>query len=216
MNQSMKYKIIIFDLDGVLFDTLEIARLQLSETYPDFTKEIQKELSIGNFHEELKKFTLLKKEETEEGKIQRRLSYAKKKSLALMFPGAKELLQELHGMGYILVLNTSAYDRNCKPLLERTNIISLFDFLATADISKSKVDKFKIIEEKYVVQSKELIFITDTLGDIREADLANVPTLAVTWGAHDREYFAREKHTNLIGIVDSFDKLRAFITQRGE
>jgi len=207
----MKYKIIIFDLDGVLFDTIEIARLQLSENYLGLTKEIQKELLVGNFHEELKKFSLLKKEETEEAAAQRRLSYAKKKSLALMFPGAKELLQKLHSEGYILVLNTSAYDRNCSPLLERAGVTALFDFLATAEISKSKADKFRMIEEKYGVPSDELLFVTDTLGDIREADLANVPTIAVTWGAHDRNYFAREKHANLIGIVDSSDELEVFI-----
>jgi phosphoglycolate phosphatase-like HAD superfamily hydrolase len=53
-----------------------------------------------------------------------------------------------------------------------------------------------------------MTFITDTLGDIRDADVANVPTIAVTWGAHNHSYFNREKNKNLIKIVDSVSELQ--------
>jgi phosphoglycolate phosphatase-like HAD superfamily hydrolase len=68
-----------------------------------------------------------------------------------------------------------------------------------------------MIEKKYNLSNKDFLFITDTLGDIREADIANIPTVAVTWGQHDRSYFTREEHKNLIGIVDSFEQLKDFI-----
>jgi HAD superfamily hydrolase (TIGR01509 family) len=204
-------KIIVFDLDGVLFDSIDSIEKNMHDMYPGFTKEIFQELACGNFHEEIKKFPIQKKQETEEETAKRELSYSKTKSKVPMYTGSKELLEELHQNGHILVLNTSTFNYNCLPLLERSNIISLFDFLATADVSKSKVDKFKMIEKKYNLSNKDFLFITDTLGDIREADIANIPTVAVTWGQHDRSYFIREEHKNLIGIVDSFEQLKDFI-----
>ena len=65
----------------------------------------------------------------------------------------------------------------------------MFDFLGTAEISKNKVEKFKILKEKYGIREEEMLFITDTLGDLRESSEAGVPTVAVTWGAHKREHF---------------------------
>lgn len=76
------------------------------------------------------------------GKAAGKILYSKIKSEVPMYVGAKQFLQELHDDGYILVLNTSAYNRNSLPLLECAGITTLFDFLATAEISKSKVDKF--------------------------------------------------------------------------
>ena len=49
------------------------------------------------------------------------------------------------------------------------------------------------------------------LGDIKEADIAGVTTVAVTWGVHDRKYFAREEHLNVLGIVDTVAELKDFI-----
>lgn len=207
----MKRKIIIFDLDGVLFDSVAIATESLSYQYPGLTEEMQKELLTGNFHEELLKISLPKREETEEEKLARQIKYAKNKSEVPMYESMKEFLFNLHTEGYILALNTSALDRNCLPLLERAEITTFFDFLGTAEVSKSKIEKFNMVRQKYDANVEDILFITDTLGDIREADIADIPTVAVTWGAHDRSYFNREPHKNLIGIADSVMELRVFI-----
>lgn len=207
----MVKKIIVFDLDGVLCDTIQFVRENLANIYHGFTEEAHKELMNGNFHEEIKKVTLPKKEETEAEMTDRRLTFEKRKSEAPLYPSAQEFLKELHATGYTLVLNTSAWDRTSRPLLDRVGITNLFDFIATAEMSKSKVEKFKIIAKKYAVQNDELLFITDTMGDIREADEAGVPTIAVTWGGHDRDYLTREKHENIVAIVDSFEELKAFV-----
>lgn len=207
----MKRKIIIFDLDGVLFDSVSLLEQYLYNLYPGMTKEMQMEIWCGNWHEELKKITLTKKSETEEETEARKTLYTANKSEVPMYKGAKDLLEELHKEGYILILNTSAARKNCLPALEHAGVASLFDFLATAEISKSKIDKFRVIREKYGFDNKHTLFVTDTLGDIREADTANVPTIAVMWGVHDRSYFTREEHKNLVGIADSFEELKVLI-----
>lgn len=206
----MKNKIIIFDLDGVLFDTIEHVMSFFLEWFPTLTREKVHEMWTGNFDEHLSKFRVDNKpiDETVEQRNEKNRKYSEKKSESPMFPGTKELLSSLHEGGRILVINTAALEKNCIPLLERAGILNMFDFVATKELSPSKVEKFKIIAEKYSVQPQEMIFITDTLGDIRDADVANVPTIAVTWGAHNHSYFSREEHKNLIKVVDSVSELQ--------
>jgi HAD superfamily hydrolase (TIGR01509 family) len=211
----MNKKIIIFDMDGVLIDSVVASREYIMSVWTTMTMEAQKELLCGNFHEEMQKFKLTNHSitETPEEKEVRQAAYAQKKLSCGLYDGVYELIKQLHTEGYILIVNTSAMERNSLPLLEKVDVFKFFDFIATGEVSKSKVEKFAIIAEKYDTEKKDMLFITDTLGDIREADTAGVPTIAVTWGAHDEIFFNREPHENLKGIVESVDKLKQFISQ---
>jgi HAD superfamily hydrolase (TIGR01509 family) len=211
----MNKKIVIFDMDGVLIDSEVASREYMMGVYPTMTAEAHKELLCGNFHEEMQKFKLTNdaKPETPEEKEARQAAYAQKKLDCGLYEGIYDLVKELHTQGYILVVNTSAIERNSLPLLEKTGVSELFDFIATGEVSKSKVEKFAIIAEKYNAEVSDMLFVTDTLGDIREADTAHVPTVAVTWGAHDEAFFSREQHENLKGVVDSVGGLKQFIKE---
>lgn len=201
-------------MDGVLFDSIPFAEEFYLQSHPGMTSDMYKEIHAGNFHEEAHKYSHLKKEETEEERIKRHAFYAEKKKTTPMFEGVKELLEDLHDSLYILVINTNAFDRNCLPLMDSSNITNLFDCIYTAEVSKSKVEKFKIIENKYNVSKEEILFITDSLGDVREADMASIPTVAVTWGVHNKEFFEREKHSSLVAIVHTVDELKDFIKRK--
>lgn len=198
-------------MDGVLFDTIPFAEESYIKRHPGMNSAMYKEIHSGNFFEESNKYSHLKKEETEEEKINREIAYAEEKSKTVMFEGIETLLKDLYNLGYLIVLNTNAYNKNCLPLLEKSGIKPLFNFIATAELSKNKMEKFKLIEEKYNVNKDNLLFITDSLGDIKESEVAGVPTVAVTWGVHDRTFFEREKHSNLIAIVDRVEELSDFI-----
>jgi len=207
----MKKKVIIFDMDGVLVNTSSIAKESIFKSHPGLTEEMHEDILSGNFHEGLEKYSYLRKPETEEEKKIRQKEYSERKSKAPIFNGIRELLEKFHKLDYVIILNTSALDRNCMPILENLKIAHLFDFIATGDLSKSKIEKFKLIEDKYNAEKKDILFITDTLGDVKEADLADISTIAVTWGAHSKSFFEREKHSNLIGVVDTIEELSDFI-----
>lgn len=207
----MNKKVIVFDMDGVLVDTIPNAREAFLKRHTGVTADMYNEIHTGNYHTEAKKYTHLRVAETEEEKAKRETDYVEMKIKTPLFNGIKELLKELHSKEYILVLNTNAYDKNCLPLLENLEIKHLFDFIATAEVSKDKVEKFKLIEEKYGLEGRGMLFITDALGDVKDATTAGIPTVAVTWGVHNRAYFERDKHTHLAGIVDTVDDLLTFI-----
>lgn len=207
-------KVIIFDMDGVLFDTGSIVEKSVLAQYPGMTVEMGKELLAGNFHDAIRDFHLERITETPEEMAERKAKYEIEKSNAPMYIGARKLLQDLHNMGYKIVLNTSAYERYCVPLLEKAGIKELFDMIGTAEVSKSKVEKFEIIKEKYNASLDDMIFITDTLGDIREAEQAHISTIAVSWGAHDHSFFNRMPLSNLVAIVDSMQELEEVIEKR--
>lgn len=208
-----KPKVIVFDLDGVLVDSNEITAKEFFKIYQTATQDTYRETLCGNFIEECKKLIIPKVVETPEQKEARLLEYAEGKKSCKLFPGIFELLNDLHSSGNTLVVNTSAAVRTCVPVLEVTDVDKLFDFFATKDVAVSKSEKFGIIKERYGVECKDMIFVTDTLGDLREAKVSGVPTIAVTWGIHDRSYFTREAHDNLIAIVDTVAELREKILE---
>lgn len=203
-------KIIIFDMDGVLFNSVDLMNnLTLSE-FPGMTLQEAKDLHKGNIFEELEKLKHKRKKETEKEIKERREIYTKNKLKAPMYSGMKNLLIKL-SKKYNLVINSSAKTVNCKPLLDRENIIKCFSFIATKEVHKRKVEKFKIIAEKFNQNIEDMLFVTDTIGDLREASEVGLPTIAVTWGMHDNEYFKKEKHDNLVAVAGGVEELDRFI-----
>lgn len=198
-------------MDGVLFDTIPLSKQNFMRRYPGVTEEMYIDMHAGNFHEKAAGYAHLKIQETEEEHKQHLLDYAAKKKESKIFEGIKELLTELHGSGYILVMNTNAFTRNTMPLLKNHGVDNLFDYITDADLTKDKIKKFKLIEKKYKTNANKLLFVTDALGDVLDADAAGVPTIAVTWGVHNKEYFEKEKHSKLLTIVNTVEELRESI-----
>ncbi len=206
-------KIIIFDMDGVIVDSLNLARDEVLRLFPGMTEDYFKDMHNENFHEALVKARLAypQRKESEDEKIIRRKLYSEKKLNALIFPGVINLLENLKKKGYILILNTSASNDDTVPILHKAKIARFFDFIGTSEISKNKTEKFKLIQEKYGTSKDDVLFITDSLGDVREAKEVGIKTIAVTWGVHNKDDFKNSKSENLIAITESVLELESVI-----
>lgn len=204
-------KLIIFDMDGVIFNTIEpVVGYQLlkrpTSTREEYIDSLRSEKHRSSWQEAHKEI-----ERTPEQKQADRDHYIGNKTNSSVFNGIKELIQKLHSLNISIVLNTNAFDVTTLPLLEKADLVQYFDFIATRDTHVSKVEKFKLIEEKFGVSKKETLFITDTVIDLIDADHAGIETIAVTWGAHPKSFFEEESHSNLVAIVESVNELEAII-----
>ena len=201
-------KIVIFDFDGVLFDSIDLSNKFISELYPGISIEEINEVLKGNFFEEIKKTKYLQISETNEDYNNRIIKYTALKLNVKINEGIEKLLNNLKTLGFTLLINTSSRKQNCIPLLEKYNLLIFFDNIFTSEISKSKIEKFNLIKEEYKIKNKkDIVFITDTLGDLLEAKKSDINTIAITWGAHDSSFFRKEETMNLISICSTCEEL---------
>jgi phosphoglycolate phosphatase len=203
-------KVIVFDLDGVLYDSVDAIHDYTMNEFKNITLEDAINIHKENIHDALKKVTWEKAYEAEDGRLAIRDAYLAQKSSAPLYEGIKELLGDLSSR-YTLTISTSSMDNACLPLLERENIKHLFSCIATKEMHPSKVEKFRMLSEMFRTPLSEMMFITDTVGDIKEAGIVGIPTIAVTWGVHNETHFREDTYPHLVAVVDNVEELRKYL-----
>ena len=199
-------KIIIFDLDGVILDSIDFVREYMFYKYEGMTDKDFKNIFLTNFWDGLNNFREIARKEYTIHEEYSKNSRANNKDV-IIFKKMKESIEYL-SKKYLLVINSSDRKNDIIERLRFNNMLDFFDFIAGEEVSKNKTEKFNIILEKYNVSPREVIFITDTIGDIIESDKVGVDSIAVTWGVHSREDFGKQKFSNLILILDEIDDLK--------
>lgn len=207
-NLLNKKKVVVFDVDGVILDSIDLVRQDLLLRRPSMTEEEFKEIFLENFWTGLTKFKEkfsigeLSQEERSEREAQRLLVRHEIK----VFEGMKEALQCV-SQKYTLVVNSSGYKEHIEIPLQASGVLRFFNFIASKEVSVDKIEKFEFIMDKYDVSPEDVLFVTDTIGDIRDSDRAGIDAIAVTWGVHNRDDFEKQKFQHLIGIIDTVDDL---------
>lgn len=188
-------KLVIFDFDGVLANTLEFAFGIHKEKNPNFTWEKFQDFSNGSFVEGIKNaveknshvipsdFKEKYKEEIEKIKINDVLH--------------QTILSLCGKYIFIIVSSTESYLIN--DFLIKENLKNCFSEILGIDVHGSKIIKINSILEKYKILPKDVVFITDSLGDILEGNECGVKSIGVTWGLHGRETL---KKGNPVAIID--------------
>ena len=187
-------KAIIFDFDGVIHNTFEFHWKNIMDfTNVNLSEEEFKAIHDGNFfdhqHKEL---------ENADWKGYRDYIYSKQVQLKMTVE-VKDTLLELN-QKYPLFIVTGAGFRNISNYL-KNNEAGFFKEILGFEAKKSKIDKFNFIFDKYNLKPEECVFVTDTLGDILEANQVNVKTIAVDFGYHERE---RLEKGNPWRVISSF------------
>lgn len=209
-NRDKKYKVIVFDFDGVIINSVNMSYDLFSEILPDLTMQEFMEMFKMNIFRSLMRKVQEKNINITALEMEQILSERYKMLMdgCLTYDGIGKLAYYLKNNGYILAINSSGLETNINSYLEKVGLSYFFDEVYGAETSKSKIEKFHFIQVRFSVDNKSCLFITDTQGDVDESYKAGIDTVGVTWGLHTRELFDPEK---VIGIVDTPAELKTII-----
>ena len=201
----MNIDYIIFDFDGVIVDSFDF-HLRNYNSLPGVSVTAQElsDVHKGNFHD-LTKVSITP--ETVEVYNSHLIDWFRA-SVGLVLSDTRKLLSTFSEIPMYVV--TSGSEKTTNFLLKQEGLDGYFTQVLGSETSKSKVDKINILFEQGV-QKNSSVFITDTLGDLIEAEKAGIAAVAVTFGFHDRETL---KHGRYEAICDSWDEVSEWITQR--
>lgn len=128
-----------------------------------------------------------------------------------MFPGARDLLDDLREQGYLLAVATGKSRLGLDRVLEQQDMLDYFDVTRCADETASKPDP-RMLNEILVslsVFSREAIMIGDTTFDLEMATKASVPSIGIGHGVHSVAEL--QKHKPLT-IVPDIPALAAYLS----
>ncbi len=191
----MKYKAILFDLDGTLLDTLEDMADALNRTMDHFAlphrslREVRSfvgngarrlvELATGAEGERLEEILAVYKEDYDRNYLVKTAPY----------PGIMALLDRLHAEGCLTGIVSNKPDSTVQSLSDAL-------FQGKADISvgekagirrKPAPDTVLAAMEALGVTKAETVYVGDSEVDVMTARAAGVPCISVTWGFRDRD-----------------------------
>lgn len=207
-------KVIIFDFDGTLADTIDILlsitnRLSAEFGFKSATKEELAQLSNLNSWQILQysgisifKFPLLIRRLKAE--LHSEVPHIQ------LFPGIKEVLLELKKRGFQLGIITSNSRENVLGTLEKNGLQDTFTFI----YSGSTFGKHKVINKWLRIENihtEKVIYVGDEIRDIDAAKKTGIKVIAVGWGfnspqalAAQNPNFLIERPQELIEIMNSW------------
>lgn len=195
-------KAVLFDFDGVIVDTFDL-HLATIQAYGkgDLTSDDFRDAFRGNIFD-TQNVTL------------RTLDWEKFRdhvSSAMIshqpVSCSREVIEQL-AREHLLFIITSSHESAVSRYLKHHGFSGKFREVLGREFHFSKVKKFRHVLNTYNIGSEECLFVTDTLGDIREAKEVGVKTIGVDYGFHSREYL---EEGDPYGIVSRFEDILEYV-----
>lgn len=204
-------KIILFDFDGVIADSFELA-FEIHKTIcPRMTEHEYRRLFEGNINNWEKTMDVHALKCREDRDFFAEYTPRMKKEVRIV-PGIKDVIIEL-GKKYTLVVISSTITSPIQEFMDKYHIADYFEHIMGNDVHEQKTEKIRMVFEDYRVEAKNCIFITDTLGDMREAETMNIGSIGVAWGFHAPKTLQRgnpfrivkQPYDILVAVSEYFD-----------
>jgi len=198
-----KTKTIVFDFDGVISDSYDLALEVYRLSRPSMTPERFEKLWDGNI-------TKAKFEDKEINKIdffkEIDIRYKKLGISSEVKTGIKKLNQEFQ-----LFIISSSSNTTIKYYLTKHSILDLFTEIYGYETHKLKDVKFKMLFDKYNLNPDEVIFVTDTSGDVYEAKKARIKNIIGILGFQKYNSLKKSKPMT---IVNNFSELTDYLFKK--
>lgn len=194
---NKKIKNIIFDFDGVIHNTLK----DMYKIHCEYLEEISLEDMVKNVFEKNPRKYLEKFPKEKQGKFL--LAWTKCSTQLKLEDNIRKNLEYLADKFDLFIISSNS-EENLNLYFENNNFNNIFKEILGVETHKLKTEKFKFLLNKYNLEKENFIFITDTLGDILEANEVGIKTIAVDFGFHSREFLLKG---NPFKIVSSFPEI---------
>ena len=212
-------RLVIFDLDGTLIDSVALIVETVSDAFAAVNEPVPDEKTIRSISGITLRdaMTILaptaNDERIEEIATAYRERYRSNAGVARepMFKGALEALDRLQAdPETILAVATGKGYKGAVTLLERHGVIGRFQSIQTPDHNRGKPDPQMIDTAiaKAGVARGQAVMIGDTVHDMRMAKAARVAAIGVTWGYHEKAELLAEGADI---VIDDFADLDAAI-----
>lgn len=214
-----EYKLIIFDWDGTLMDSVSkiVFSMQAAANVLELTPPTFEEgksiigLSLEKAIQTL--FPNCSKELNTRIENEYKHQFLNVDSTSSpLFEHALELLTHLKEKNKIITIATGKARPGLDRVLELSNLGELFEATRSTSECKSKPDPEMILTllDEFNVKSSEAVMIGDTSFDMEMAQRANIDGIAVTFGAHERSILTQY---NPVTIVNSLFELDQYLSQ---
>lgn len=182
MGQIVSQKIVLFDFDGVIVNTFELCLGLGQRMYPDLNPDSYRDFSNGNIYD------LIAEREKVKPRVEHFDYFTEYTPKLMKHAPVKGIGAVLHALAgkHPLIIVSSTIESPIQDYLSMHNLSKYFAEILGSDHEKSKAKKIRDVLARYKVKPQDVVFVTDTLGDIREALVAGVKTVGVTWGWHPR------------------------------
>ena len=206
-----RYGTLIFDFDGTIADTLSAIIRLVNEHASEFNikpladKDVEELRGMSNID-------IIKRLKVPLVKVPYMVLHAQKElhqriDETTLFPGMKDLILGLKGLGFRLGILTSNSRENVQKFL-RAQTLDVFDFIHAEQNFFGKNWALLHLLKKHGLKRDEVLYVGDEVRDIEACQKVGVPVVAVSWGFHRRHLLAAKKPTYL---VDAAPEIMAII-----
>ncbi|MCA9495396.1 MAG: HAD family hydrolase [Nanoarchaeota archaeon] len=189
-------KAIIFDFDGVISDSFEFHLEKIREfANIDLSEQTYRDMHNGNF------FDMVPKEIKNIKWLEYRDFIYHEQSILNIKNDIGKVLKKLNEK-YDLYIISSGGRKNIAENLLNNGLSTIFKDILGMELESSKAKKFKFIFDKYNLDNLDCLFVTDTLGDILEANNVGVKSVAVNFGFHNNVTLKKGNPSRIISKIE--------------
>ena len=215
-----RYELIVFDWDGTLMDSAAAIVAAIMAACRDLGIEPPSEERarhiIGLGLQDAIRSALPNLHARDYGRLAERYRhhYLSRDAELSLFPGARELVADLHAEGRRLAVATGKSRQGLQRALAHSGLGELFHATRCADECFSKPHPAMLLDimSSLGVDPERALMIGDTTHDLQMARNAGIAAVAVAFGAHPRRELLAERP---LACVEDFPELEAWLQSHG-